>query len=281
MKRIQAWIELFRIELPLAAGICVLLGEVLAAGKIPPAEISLAAFLAVFFISSSANILNDYFDLETDRINAPGRPLPSGRVRPGEVIFLTALTSILGLGLAGWIGLPALLTAFASWLAAFLYNWRLKAAGLTGNLLVSSCVAGTFIFGGIAAGRPWDRLVWSFAMTAFFFDLGEEIASGAMDAEGDRQRGSKSLAIIGGGKTARVAAGVAFGLSIAIASLPRLFGWLGGLYLWVFLVMAVLVAYFTVRFMKSRTAGEGRMWLRWNYLGASLCLLAFLLGRLA
>ena len=80
--------RLFRFELPLAAGICVLFGQLLALGKFPPAHEMLLGFLGIFTISAAALILNDYFDLETDRINAPHRPLPAGLVTTREVVIL-------------------------------------------------------------------------------------------------------------------------------------------------------------------------------------------------
>ena len=74
--------RLFRFELPLTAGVCVILGELLALGKLPTTIEIVLGFLSVFFISASSLILNDYFDIESDRINAPESPLP-----PGESIF--------------------------------------------------------------------------------------------------------------------------------------------------------------------------------------------------
>jgi geranylgeranylglycerol-phosphate geranylgeranyltransferase len=100
MLRIKAIIQLFRIELPLAAGVCTLIGAIISPGKLPPLWILLSVFLCVFFISSSAMISNDYFDLETDRINAPDRPLPSGHAQPKDAILFAILTAILGLAAA-------------------------------------------------------------------------------------------------------------------------------------------------------------------------------------
>jgi geranylgeranylglycerol-phosphate geranylgeranyltransferase len=40
--------------------------------------------------------------------------------------------------------------------------------------------------------------VWTFSLMAFFVGLGEEIAGDAMDMEGDKQRGSRSIALLKG-----------------------------------------------------------------------------------
>lgn len=50
-----------------------------------------------------------------------------------------------------------------------------------------------FILGAITAGAI-NGVVLTFAALVFFFDLGEEIASDAMDIKGDQVRSSESLA---------------------------------------------------------------------------------------
>ena len=63
---------LFRPELSLSAGICALTGQILALGELPPLSRGILGFLSVFCLSGSALTLNDYFDYEGDKINAPG-----------------------------------------------------------------------------------------------------------------------------------------------------------------------------------------------------------------
>ena len=53
--------------------------------------------------------------------------------------------------------------------------------------MVSFSVGMTFVFGGIAVGKPFEIIVWFFAIITMLIDLGEEIAANAMDIEGDRQ----------------------------------------------------------------------------------------------
>ena len=60
--------------------------------------------------------------------------------------------------------------------------------------MVALAVASTFIFGGLAVGALTSGVVWAFGGLAFLFDLSEEIASGAMDTEGDKKRHTLTLA---------------------------------------------------------------------------------------
>ena len=193
-RKIQGMLRL-SARSPLAAGICTVLGQILAAGGLPPIWIGILAFISVFCLSAAALIFNDYFDYEVDLINAPTRPLPSGMVSPTEVIGLGVVVTLVGLAAAFAINLAALLFGIGIWLVGFHYNWRFKQTGLPGNLLVSTSVAATFIFGAISVQSPWNGIVWTFALMAFFIDLGEEIAGDAMDIEGDRKRASRSIAI--------------------------------------------------------------------------------------
>jgi geranylgeranylglycerol-phosphate geranylgeranyltransferase len=225
-------------------------------------------------------ILNDYFDLEVDRVNAPQRPLPSGAVKPVEVLILAVVTSLGGLALAALIGLSALVVAIIFWGVGVLYNWRLKQSGFPGNLMVSASVAITFILGGIVVGKPWNRAVWFFSLIAFLIDLGEEISGDAMDLDGDHQRGSRSLAVLFGKQAALRVAAAIFALLVLISPLPYLLGWLGWPYLAFIIGMDVLIIFSVIRLLQSQTSEDGRHWMRVIYLGTSMGLLAFVIGQL-
>ena len=279
-KKLRGVIQIFRPELPFAAGVCVLLGEIVALGNFPPLREAALGFASVFFISGSAIILNDYFDLEVDKVNAPDRPLPAGLVSPFEALVLTAITIFVGLAASFAIGIPAFLLCVVAGLVGILYNWKFKEAGLLGNLMVSTSAAMTFILGGVAVGEPWNKIVWCFAMIAFFIDLGEEIAGDAMDMEGDKKRGSRSIAIVRGRSFALVISSLLFGLVVLISFIPVIFGWLGAGYLLMMFIMDALIVVFTIRLLKSKTSAEGVRSMRGIYLGALVGMLAFIIGQI-
>ena len=277
-KKITGAIKLFRPELPLAAGMCVVIGQLLALGGFPPLRVVGLGFACGFFLSASALILNDYFDLEVDRINAPQRPLPSGLLLEREVIVLGVVVAVAGLGAALALNPAAFGVSVVVWVFGFLYNWKLKAAGLWGNLIVAASVAMTFILGGIGVGQTWNLLVWTFGLVAFVFDLAEEIAGDAMDAEGDRKRASKSIAILYGKETAVRLSALLFGLMIVLTFVPVVWGGLGWLYLLPILITDGVLVFFVIRLLKSQTPAEGRRAMRGLYISASLGLLVFLVG---
>src|SRR5512135_789718 len=106
--KLTALSRLFRPDLSVTAGICVFLGELLALGSLPSFAQAIYGFLSIFCISATALILNDYFDIETDRINAPSRPLPSGLVTKSEVVILSVAVALLGFLFSALISYQAL-----------------------------------------------------------------------------------------------------------------------------------------------------------------------------
>ncbi len=264
-QKILGLFRLFRFELPFTAGVCVILGELLALGALPTTTEIVLGFLSIFFISATSLILNDFFDLEIDRINAPERPLPAGLVTEREVVLLSIVVAVLGFITGYLIRLEALLVIILVWAVGFLYNWRFKKAGLIGNLMVSFSVGMTFIFGGIAVNKPFETVVWFFAIILMLVDLGEEIAADAMDIEGDRRAGSRSLALVLGREKALKISGTVFLLVVAASSLPFLLGWLEWIYLFPILLMDLVILYSTGKLLDPRIVNR-RIYIRWIYL---------------
>lgn len=279
-KKIKGMIRLFRPDLSLAAGVCVLAGQVLTAGTLPPLRTGILGFVCIFAISGSALVLNDYFDFEVDRVNAPNRPLPSGAVSRAEALGLTVLATLVGLASAFALGLNALWISLFLWVIGFLYNWRFKQSGLPGNLMVSISVAFSFILGAVTMNEPWNKIVWVFSMMAFLLDLGEEIAGDAMDMEGDKKRNSRSIALLKGRPFALRISLILWGLMILLSLIPAVLGWLGIGYLIFILLTDGLFIFFSIRLVNAQTPEAGRKAMRGLYLGATVFVIAFLVGQL-
>ncbi len=278
-QKISGALQLFRAELPLAAGMCVVIGEVLARGGLPDLTPLALGFACGFFLSASALITNDYFDLEVDRINAPQRPLPSGRVSPAAAMALGIGVAVIGLAAALAISPLALGISVIVWVLGFVYNWKLKAAGLWGNLSVAVSVGVTFVLGGVAVGQPGNPTVWVFALIAFCFDLAEEIMGDVMDVEGDQQRGSKSIAITRGRPFAlRLAGSLIGGVMLLTFLLALAYG--SARFSVIVVLCDISGVYFVFKLLHSQTADEGRKAMRGLYLTASVGLLVFLISAL-
>lgn len=272
----RAFYDLVKPELPIAAGICVIVGQVIASHGLPPAFILVTGFLTGFFISGAAMISNDYFDIEVDRINSPNRPLPSGRVTALEAVLLTGLFSLAGLISAALLGLPILILALILWIVSILYNWRFKESGLPGHLMVAFCVASTFIMGGITAGGLMNDMIWAFGAMAFLFDLGEEIANSAMDMEGDSKRSARTFARSYGRENALRVATALFVSIVVLSGFIFIAGLLRAIYLFVFVPLDIALLYLSFKLLKSKTIDEGHARTRQLYLTMTLFVIAFI-----
>jgi geranylgeranylglycerol-phosphate geranylgeranyltransferase len=277
--RLTGLLRLFRFELSCTAGACVLLAELLALGRLPSLVQAVSGFLSFFFISAAALILNDFFDIETDRINAPSRPLPAGLVTKTDALLLSALVAVLGFLSAGMSGPGAFVVVFIVWLAGFFYNWRLKKYGFIGNLFVGLSVGMSFIFGGIAVGNPFEKVVWFLAIMTMLVDLGEEIAADALDLEGDRKTGSRSLAVLFGSQAAMRTAVSFYGTVVATSAVPFIFGWLGWFYLPPVVIFDALIIYSAKNLLNPRMSDRIND-IRRIYLGGSAMILVFIIIRL-
>lgn len=138
--KIRACADLIRMDPALVAGFFLVAGEILAVGRLPPVNQVLLGFLTLFFISGSANISNDYFDRDVDRINLPARPLPSGRISVQELWILFFFTTA-GLVTAALLGPLVLALVSVLWGIALLSTMKLKESGFAGNLIVAACLA--------------------------------------------------------------------------------------------------------------------------------------------
>lgn len=279
MEKAVAYYGLVKPELPAAAGICVIVGQVIASGTLPSAFMLIPGFLTGFFISGAAMISNDYFDIEVDRINHPDRPLPSGRASMTEAAVLTCLFAVAGLASAALFGLPIFIMALAMLAISILYNLRYKESGLPGHMMVAFSVASTFILGGMIAGGWNNGLIWAFGAMAFLFDLGEEIANSAMDMEGDSKRSARTFARTYGKENALRTATLLFFSIIVLTALMFLAGWLSTVYLIVFVPMDIALSYLALKLLNSRTIGEGRVKTRQLYLMMTFFIIAFVLVR--
>jgi geranylgeranylglycerol-phosphate geranylgeranyltransferase len=276
MKKLKAYFQLMRFELPFAAGVCVLLGQSFALGAFPPLFETWAGFLSIFLLSASILVLNDFYDIETDRINAPERPIPSGAVSPSEARLFSALLLCLGLLLGSFLGWMAFVFAVVLAIIGFLYNLKFKRTGLPGNLMVSFSSGATFVYGGISVGMPFNRTTWFFALIVALIDLGEEIAADAMDADGDRLIQSKSLAI---GFGRRCAVGVSAGIffsAVVLTVVPFLLRWFEPVFIIPIAITDFSIVYCAMRLLQGKGSG-GRIHIRRLYLGATAGMLLFLL----
>ncbi len=227
----------------------VLLGGWLGAQSFPP-TLFLAA-LSASFIMAGGNALNDVLGVETDRINHPKRPLPSGRfsLRTARIesVFLLALGAALGLALP----LSATLTALGATAALVAYNVRLKSVPLVGNLLVSLLCGLAFAFGGFAVEHPLPATIPAVFATLFHF--GRELLKDLQDIEGDRLLHGTTAPLYWSHRSIRVLISATYLVLILLTPLPFLQNLYGLPYLILVLLLNGLLLYVIATLWRAET----------------------------
>lgn len=273
-------LRLVRIGNVLVSFAGALVGALAAAGRgvqLPPSDwaIFLVAAASAAFVTAGGNVLNDLRDRDSDRRNHPDRPLVTGAIAPASarnlcVALLTmSVVSISWVGLAApwlWVILPGALAALLA------YEFRFKARGLSGNLLVAALTAALFLYGGAAANAPWRLL--PFVGMAFGATLSREVIKDMEDAEGDVDR--RTLPRTHGLPLATTVARLAVAISIGLSPVPLLsllvpLSGAGIMYLGLVLaadaLFVVSVAMLPARLHRAQTISKGAM---------TVALLAFL-----
>ena len=186
-----AYLQLIRPLNAVMAGFATFIGSLIVAkGNALSIHIGLAMLVA-FLVTGAGNAINDYFDVEADRINRPNRPIPSGRIKKSHAVFFSTLLFAIGIILASFINEMTFVIALVNSVILYLYSWDLKDRLLVGNIAVSYLVGSTFLFGGAAFGNI--KLPLILMLLAGLANLAREIVKTLEDVEGDRLRILKKL----------------------------------------------------------------------------------------
>ncbi|TMM31282.1 hypothetical protein FDT66_04745 [Polaribacter aestuariivivens] len=177
--------------------------------------------LSVLFISAGGYILNDIFDVETDKVNKPKKLFIDNTISKKNAwksyFTLTFIGFILGfiLSINRNSSFGIFIFAF-SILGLYLYSYILKKRVLIGNLLVSILCGLTIVLvysfqtnyttRGVSSGILVYYLIISYSIFAFLTTFIREIIKDIEDVDGDLKIKAKTLPIVFGRKrAARVA----------------------------------------------------------------------------
>ncbi len=209
--KIKDIIEILRPINALMGGLTVIIGVLNTRIGSDTATLIFNIILGVatyFFITGSGMVINDYYDIEIDKINRPERPIPRGSITLNQAKMLWIVTAVIGIMLAiihslvlriGFLNIAlAVFFAFIGWLYA---AWG-KKTGFIGNVIVSVSFSIGLIYGAVLNSSIVPSYVYFFFLTSFFLLLSREVIKGCEDVEGDKKEGVKTIAIRVGTKKA-------------------------------------------------------------------------------
>jgi len=224
MGKLGGYLRLMRPLNCLMMGFAVIVGAALASPNVLSTlwQNLIYGFVTGFTLTAASMAINDYYDRKTDAINEPSRPIPSGLIKPKEVlVFASALTAI-GFVAAYLVSIFCFVIAIIAWTIFATYTTVGKRSGLPGNFLVSTCVAIPFIYGNVAVVNEVKLNVLVFVSMVFLSITGREITKGIVDVQGDRMQNVKTLAVRYGEKTAALTAVLFYLSAVLLSPIPWL-----------------------------------------------------------
>lgn len=241
------WIRMFR---PLNLGIIVLTQYLLGYGIIRPILLMqhvepplghLHFFLLVVvsvLIAAAGYIINDHFDVNTDRLNKPGKNMLEGKISVRRALRAYYIINGIAIGLgfylawfAGSLQLGLIFPAIVGLL--WFYSSRYQRMILWGNIIIA-------LLSALVVGIIWlfefflllknsgefvevirqlsaiSNYVFAYAIFAFLVTLIREILKDIQDMKGDMTTGYRTLPIVWGMKAARAVSAVLILLMVAL-----------------------------------------------------------------
>jgi geranylgeranylglycerol-phosphate geranylgeranyltransferase len=206
MKKFKAIWELMRLEHGVMLFLAILIGSLISQKtlydnlNLPLLNIVLTFFTALF-LEASTFALNDYYDLEIDRINKrTDRPLVRGDISPKTALNIFYLLFPLGLICSYFVNMTCFIIALITALISVLYDVKMKKIKLIGNFYIAYIMAIPFVFGGatVLGNNAFsfgtiNPAIYVIALIAFLAGAGREIMKDVMDFEGDKLQGVKSF----------------------------------------------------------------------------------------
>jgi 4-hydroxybenzoate polyprenyltransferase len=199
--------------------------------------------LSSVLIAAAGYIINDYFDLNIDRINKPGKIVVERLIKRRWAIIWHWVLSFTGVLLgfyvgwrAGvfWLGFANLGCVIALWF----YSTTFKKKLLSGNVIISLLTAWVILvigfithyrmatnfslYGAINASKLL-RFTFLYAGFAFIICLIREVVKDIEDMNGDMKYGGRTMPIVWGVHVSKVFAGT--WLAVLIAALAIVFAY--------------------------------------------------------
>lgn len=224
MNKVVALIKLIRPVNCLMVGIAVLVGAALSTDQLAfqHPENLVFGFLTGSLLIGAVMAINDYVDKEIDAINEPTRPIPSGDLKPDEALVVFFVLTIVGIALAYLTNLQSLIFSLFAWIVSILYVVKGKRMGLPGNLMVSTCVAIPFLYGGLVMERGLSPASLIFAAIIFLSNTAREIIKGIVDVPGDKTSDIRTIAVLYGESRAAKISSIFNFMAILLTPLPWL-----------------------------------------------------------
>lgn len=246
----KQFIEITRPSNALFSGVAVLIGAIVAGGGLLDLHKIILVFFVAVFACAGGNTINDYFDYEIDKINAPKRILPRGAMSLKTAYTLSIVFFFLACILSFMVNLLAFSICVVACILMYLYAMTFKRKPLSGNILVSFLTSITFIYGGVAVGSYKGVMILS--LISFLAMVSREVVKDIEDLDGDVKKGARTLPSLIGEEKSFTLAFVFLLIAAFLLYAPFVVGLYGYLYLGIVTPVVIFVFYILFKIVKRR-----------------------------
>lgn len=188
LSKIYAFISLIRVINVLITFCSVIVAVIICSDiSVINQEIILAAVCAAL-VAAAGNVINDIWDYDSDLINKPDRPIPSGAITKKSALNFYFSLILLSVLIAMSFNLVIFSVIILSHLLLVLYTTGLKKIPLLGNLVISFLTGFVFIYGGLLTGNTSAAVIP--AGFALMVNLSREGIKTIEDIPGDKSTGT-------------------------------------------------------------------------------------------
>jgi protoheme IX farnesyltransferase len=268
------FLALTKPRITLMVVLTALLGFVLASSPPLPTAALCVALLGTGLVAGGASALNMLLESETDRLMARTRtrPLPSGRLRPWEVLAFGGALTLMGLlVLVVFSGLLSAAVALFTWASYLFWYTPLKTKTSLSTLVGAIPGALPPVIGWAAARGSVDEGAWVLFAILYLWQIPHFLAIASLYKDDYAVGGLPMLPVLDptGGLTGRQT--IIHSVCLFLASLmPAAVGMAGGLYLGGAVVLGIALTATAVAAAVKRTRPAARQ----LFLGSVLYLAA-------
>jgi geranylgeranylglycerol-phosphate geranylgeranyltransferase len=277
---LRAYVGITRPPNSLLMYVAVMIGVLFSSSKTISPLMAILAFITAYGLNGASMVINDYFDKESDAVNKPTRPIPSGLITPTNAIRYSIGLAAAGIISAALTSIPCLAVASTAYFISFLYNWRMKKTGLLGNSLVSIDVVAPFIYGSVLADGFVTPRVLVFAILAFIANNGREVIKGISDVDADAVRGVSTVARRYGAGAAALVGSFHYWVAVALSPLPYMLGYVNIFYLPAVAIADMGFIYTSYSILKEPSGTNSEKQKKLSLLWMFIALLSFIVGGL-
>jgi len=195
---LKEYLKLIRIKNGILFVIAIMVG-----GYVYEIELMNILIISLLYFCglSQANVFNDIFDTQTDRINRPNRPLPSGKVSLRNARLLGVILTIGFVLFSSFLGIKYMLLAILVTILNHQYTPIMKPRVFIGNIYVSIMLASPFVLYAILSVEK-PVIGYYLCVGTFLLMIAREILKDVEDIDGDKVVGMKTLPIVFGKENA-------------------------------------------------------------------------------